>query len=110
MKGSYLGEFQELVLLAILSLGEDAYGVSIQQAIKKVAGRTITRGALHSALSRLEDKNFLTSRFGESTQERGGRRKRIYNVTAAGQQALKDAQYVRDQFMNTIKPSFQYGS
>ncbi len=109
MKGSYLGEFQELVLLAILSLGDEAYGVSIQKAIKDVADRDITRGALHSALSRLEEKKFLASRFGEATQERGGRRKRIYTVTAAGQGALREAQYVRDKFMSTIKPSFQYG-
>jgi len=109
MKGSYLGEFQELVLLAVLSLGEGAYGVSVQRAIKKVAGRDITRGALHSALTRLEEKGFMTSHFGEATRERGGRSKRIYTVTAAGEQALKEAQYVRDQFMSTIKPSFQYG-
>ena len=63
MKGTFLGEFQELVLLAILALEEEAYGVSIQMKIKEVAGRDITRGALHSALSRLEEKGFLTSSF-----------------------------------------------
>lgn len=109
MKGSYLGELQELVLLAILSLGEEAYGVSIQKALREVAERDITRGALHSALTRLQEKKYLDSRFGEATQERGGRRKRIYTVTAAGEGALREAQYVRDKFMNTIKPSFQYG-
>ena len=109
MKGSYLGEFQELVLLAILSLNDDAYGVAIQRAIKDVANRNITRGALHSALSRLEEKGFLKSHFGEATAERGGRRKRIYSVTAAGESALKEAEYVRQEFAKTIKPSFNYG-
>lgn len=109
MKGSYLGEFQELVMLAILSLDHEAYGVAIQKAIKEIAERDITRGALHSALSRLEEKKYLSSRFGEATQERGGRRKRIYTITAAGEGALQEAQYVRQRFLNTIKPSFQYG-
>ena len=87
MKGTFLGEFQELVLLAILALDEEAYGVSIQQKIKEVAGRSITRGALHSALSRLEEKGFLKSAFGAATKERGGRRKRLYKVTASGENA-----------------------
>lgn len=108
MKGSYLGEFQELVLLAILSLEEEAYGVSIQFKIKEVAHRDITRGALHSALSRLEEKRFLTSSFGEATKERGGRRKRLYTVTAAGQHALKEAQQIRESFRGEINPSFQF--
>lgn len=109
MKGDYLGEFQELVLLAILSLDEDSYGVAIQTKIKEVASRDITRGALHSALSRLEEKKYLTSQFGESTQERGGRRKRIYTVTAAGEGALKEAQFVRESFRTSFNPTFQYG-
>jgi DNA-binding PadR family transcriptional regulator len=109
MKGTYLGEFQELVLLAILSLEGDAYGVAVQLKIKNVANRDITRGALHSALSRLEEKQFLSSKFGESTNERGGRRKRIYTVTAAGESALNEAQLIRDSFRGNVKPSFQHG-
>ncbi|MEM7109920.1 MAG: PadR family transcriptional regulator [Bacteroidota bacterium] len=109
MKGTFLGEFQELVLLAILALDEEAYGVSIQQKIKAVAGRDITRGALHSALSRLEEKGFLKSAFGAATKERGGRRKRLYSVTAAGQNALGEAKYVREAFRSEIKPSFNFG-
>lgn len=109
MKGSYLGEFQELVLLAILSLEEGAYGVAIQVKIKEVANRDITRGALHSALSRLEEKGFLNSHFGEATQERGGRRKRIYTITASGQEALREAEMIRNSFRENIKPAFNYG-
>ena len=108
MKGTFLGEFQELVLLAILALDEEAYGVSIQQKIKEVAGRSITRGALHSALSRLEEKGFLKSAFGEATKERGGRRKRLYSVTASGQNALEEARMIRESFRNSIKPSFNF--
>lgn len=108
MKGSYLGEFQELVLLAILSLNTQAYGVSIQLKIKEVAGRDITRGALHSALSRLEEKGFLKSAFGEATKERGGRRKRFYTVTASGIGALEEAQLIRESFRSNIKPSINF--
>lgn len=109
MKGSYLGEFQELVLLAILSLSDDAYGVSIQKAIKEKAGREITRGALHSALSRLEEKGFLSSKYGKATKKRGGRRKKLYTVTASGLKALQKAHDVRQEFIQTLKPVFQYG-
>lgn len=109
MKGSYLGEFQELVLLAVLSLGNDAYGVSIQKSIKEIAERDITRGALHSALSRLEEKEYLTSEFTEATKKRGGRRKRVYKITGAGESALRHARNVREKFLISIKPSFQYG-
>jgi len=109
MKGTFLGEFQELVLLAILALDEEAYGVSIQQKIKDVAGRDITRGALHSALSRLEEKGFLRSAFGEATKERGGRRERLYSVTASGESALEEARMIRESFRSGIKPSFNFG-
>ena len=107
MKGSYLGEFQELVMLAIISLNEEAYGVGIQKAIDKAAKRSITRGALHSALSRLEEKNFLSSKFGNATPERGGRRKRIYTVTSAGKSALYEAQEVRNKFIRGSEFSLQ---
>ncbi|MEQ9263814.1 MAG: helix-turn-helix transcriptional regulator [Balneolaceae bacterium] len=109
MKGSYLGEFQELVLLAVLSLKEEAYGVAIQKLIKDFAERDITRGALHSALSRLEEKKYLSSKFTEATNKRGGRRKRVYTITGSGESALKQAQSVREKFITSIKPSFQYG-
>lgn len=109
MKGSYLGEFQELVLLAVLSLGDEAYGVAIQKSIKEIAERDITRGALHSALSRLEEKKYLESEFSEATQKRGGRRKRMYRVTAAGEGALRKAHEIREKFTGNIKTTFQYG-
>ncbi|MEM9859506.1 MAG: helix-turn-helix transcriptional regulator [Bacteroidota bacterium] len=102
MKGTYLGEFQEIVLLAILILGEDAYGVRIQEEIQDQMKREVSRGALHTALMRLIDKGFLTSEMGEALPERGGRRKRIYSVTSIGRQALKEARALREQLWSQV--------
>ena len=102
MKGTHLGEFQEIALLTILVLGDDAYGVSIKREINKNMKRSISRGALHTALTRLEEKGLLTSRQGESNEERGGRPKRYYEVTNRGKQALHDAREMRDQLWDRI--------
>ena len=102
MKGSYLGEFQEIVLLSVLALQHEAYGVKIQSEIVEKSGRSISRGALHSALSRLEEKGFLSSRFGAATKVRGGKPKKFYEVTQSGKQALKDAESIRQQFHKSI--------
>jgi DNA-binding PadR family transcriptional regulator len=95
MKG-YLGEFEELVLLTVASLGKAAYGVSVQDDIERSTGRSISIGALHSTITRLEEKGYLTSRLGEPTQERGGRRKRFFEVTAVGKDALHEVKDLRD--------------
>ena len=105
MKGSHLGEFQEIVLLTILILEDQAYGVSIQEEIGKRTKRQISRGALHSALSRLEEKNFIRSKFGAATAVRGGRRKRFYEVTESGREALHTARQIRDNLWGAI-PDF----
>ena len=89
MKGTYLGEFEELVLLTVGALGDDAYGVAIKEFITQKAARKPSIGALHSALSRLEDKGFLKAKIGESTRVRGGRRKKYYIITIAGREALR---------------------
>lgn len=102
MKGTYLGEFQEIVLLAVLILQDEAYGVRIQDEIQEQMGRGVSRGALHTALTRLIDKGFLTSEMGEALPERGGRRKRIYTVTNMGKQTLKDAQELRKQLYSRV--------
>ncbi|MEQ9306088.1 MAG: helix-turn-helix transcriptional regulator, partial [Marinoscillum sp.] len=91
MKGTYLGEFQEIVLLTIIVLSENAYGVSIQDEIEMRTNRSISRGALHTALTRLEEKGFIKSEYGGATAERGGRRKRFYSVTTPGRSALEEA-------------------
>ncbi len=102
MKGSYLGEFQEIVMLSVLLLRKDAYGVMIQKQITIYSGRDISRGALHSALSRLEEKGFLHSRLGEATKVRGGKRKKYYEVTPLGQRALDEAESVRKALQTAI--------
>ena len=86
-----LGEFEQLVLLAILRLGKQAYGVTIRGELHDRAGRTISPGALYTALERLESKGLITSRMGDPTPQRGGRAKRYVTVTGAGRQALTRA-------------------
>lgn len=81
---SGIGELEALILLATLRLGADAYGVSIRDEIEDRTGRRLTRGAIYTALRRLEAKGCLTSELGDPTPERGGRAKRFVTVTAAG--------------------------
>src|SRR4051812_25964417 len=102
MKGTYLGEFEELVLLTIGSLKDEAYGVSIKLDIESRAGRIPSIGALHSALHRLEEKGFIKSREGGSTQVRGGRRKRYYTITAHGRHALVRSHSLRNELFHLI--------
>ena len=102
MKGSHLGEFQEIVLLTIMLLNENAYGVSIKRAIKVRANLTISRGALHTALTRLEEKGLITSWQGEANKDRGGMRKRYYKVNDTGAAALREAKELRDNLWSEI--------
>ena len=87
-----LGEFEQMVLLSILRLGETAYGVRVRAEIAEHTGRSVAPGALYTTFDRLEDKGFVTSRVGDPTPERGGRAKRYYKVSASGLRALKRAQ------------------
>ena len=96
MKG-YLGEFEELVLLTIATMGNEAYGVSILENIEQRTDRKLSIGALHSTITRLEEKGFLKSWLGDPTQERGGRRKRLFEVTHAGKEILHETKALRDQ-------------
>src|SRR5476649_53534 len=84
-----VGEFEQLVLLALLRQGADAYGVSLCADITERTGRNISLGAVYKALDRLEDRGWVTSRIGEPTAERGGRRKKHFRLLASGQRALK---------------------
>ena len=104
MKG-YLGEFEELVLLTVASLDADAYGVKIQTAIESHTGRSISIGALHSTITRLEEKGFLKSWLGEPTQERGGRRKRNFELTQTGKSALHEMKSLRDELWKLSRKS-----
>ena len=89
-----IGEFEELVLLVVAILQENAYGVSVMEEIENQTGRRINISAVHSALDRLESKGFLKSEVGGATAERGGRRKRFFRITIAGQKSLD---YIREQ-------------
>lgn len=91
-KNQNLGEFEQVVLLAILRLADDAYGVTIRQEIKEHTGRSTVPGALYTTLDRLEQKGLVASRLGDPTPERGGRAKRYYAVSAAGVAAIERAQ------------------
>ncbi len=102
MKGTNLGEFQEVVMLSIMILGENAYGVTIQSEIQKRMNRNISRGALHTALTRLDEKGYIQSQQGDPTPERGGRRKRYYEVTASGISALKESKELKQQMWELI--------
>lgn len=96
MKG-YLGEFEELVLLTIAAFGDEAYGVAIKEDIEQRTNRSISIGALHSTLTRIEEKGFISSWLGGATQERGGRKKRFFNLTAEGKTALSKSKELRDE-------------
>ena len=102
MKGTHLGEFQEIVMLSILILDKNAYGVTIQEEIDRRMKRSISRGALHTALTRLEEKGFISSGYGEPTSERGGRRKRFYEVTNNGLETLQEAKELRENMWGLI--------
>ena len=102
MKGSYIGELEELVLLAVGILYPDAYGVGVLDEIEKQAERSLNISAVHAVLTRLEEKGMLKSSMSKPTDERGGRRKRIFTMTAAGKRALADAQDLRTQMFNQI--------
>ena len=102
MKGTYLGEFEELVLLAVGILFEDAYGLAIVDELEKKTGRTIMMSSAHKALLRLEDKGYLKSHMGGATQLRGGRDKRLYVLTQAGKKVLSQSRELRNSMWKEI--------
>jgi DNA-binding PadR family transcriptional regulator len=92
MKDHSLGEFEELVLLMVAALHDEAYGVAILENLEEKAAKKVNISAVHVALKRMEDKGFVKSRFGGVTSDRGGRRKKFYVLTALGKRVL-DHQY-----------------
>ena len=86
--GNHLGEFEQLILFALVRLGEKAYGVSIRQEIEARAGRAVSVGAVYTALDRLEGRGYVRSRVGDPTPQRGGRRKKYYEIEPGGAAAL----------------------
>lgn len=102
MKGTNLGEFEEIVLLTIAALVSEAYSVSVCDELEKHTGRKVKLGVVHSVLNRLEEKGLVNSKLGEATSMRGGKRKRYYTVTNAGRVAVVKAKEVRDQLWSLI--------
>lgn len=102
MKKYQLGEFEEVVMLIVGVLYDEAYGVAIKFEIEKRVNRSVSVGALQSALRRLEEKGYLESREGEITPHRGGKPKRYFKITAYGKQALQHNREMRDVLWNDI--------
>jgi len=107
MKGTYLGEFEEIVLLTVAVLYEEAYAVPITERIAQETGRKITLSTVHTALYRLESKGFLKSEMGGATKERGGRKKRLYLITARGLNSLKEATQIRTNLWE-VMPHYKF--
>jgi PadR family transcriptional regulator PadR len=102
MKKYQLGEFEEVVMLTVGILYQDAYGVSIKKEIEDRLSRAVSVGALQTALKRLEEKGYLKSREGETTQDRAGRPKRYFNITALGKRAMEHTRETREKLWQAI--------
>jgi len=104
-KRQSLGEFEHLLLVAVMRLGEDAYGVSMKQEIEERTGRPVTLGAIYPTMDRLEARGFVTSEMGESTSTRGGRSKRMFRITPAGIEAAQQAYGVFQAMWDGLEPA-----
>jgi PadR family transcriptional regulator, regulatory protein PadR len=91
-KQDHLGNFELMVMLTLIRLGENAYGVPISEELEKRTGRDVAIGSVYAALERLQDKGFVTSELGEPTPERGGRAKRYFRVSAKGLKEVRETQ------------------
>jgi DNA-binding PadR family transcriptional regulator len=108
MKEHTLGEFEELVLLMVAALHDEAYGVAILENLEDKLEKKFNISAIHVALKRLEDKGFTRSRFGGITTDRGGRRKKFYIITALGKRVL-DQQYALRTSIYKLIPNISFG-
>jgi PadR family transcriptional regulator PadR len=102
MKRSYLGEFEEIVLLTVGILYKNAYAVAIKDEIAEQTGRKVNISAVHTALYRLEDKGFLESKMGDAEARRGGKRKRLFSVTSFGKIAVKETMELRQKLWEQV--------
>lgn len=100
-----LGEFEQLVLLAIVHLSDDAYGTTIVEEIERRTGRSVARAAVYVALRRLEEKGFVSSWMGAPTPERGGKGRRYVKLEADGARALRDARHVAERMWHGLDPA-----
>jgi PadR family transcriptional regulator, regulatory protein PadR len=102
MKGTYLGEFEELVLLAVGILFGDAYGLAIVDTLEKQTGRNIMISSVHKVLVRLEEKGYVKSHMGGGSETRGGRDKRLYTLTHAGKSVLNESKELRNAMWKQV--------
>lgn len=109
MERIYLGELEELILLLVAMLHENAYGVSVMEELKEQTGRSVNISAIHASLRRLEKKGYVKSHWGDATSQRGGRRKRIFSITQGGMAALEQQKEMRVQLWDQI-PSLSINS
>ena len=105
-KGGYLGEFEQIVLLALLRLGEDAYGMRVRQEIEERTRRDVSIGAVYATLDRMEAKGWVNSTLGKPSAERGGRAKRTFMLTAAGKKSLATAQSSLRGMLDGLEPKW----
>lgn len=105
----YLGEFELMVLLALIRLGDRAYGVTISREIEQRSGREVALGSVYAALERMEEKGLVTSRLGDPTAERGGRAKRYFRLTAQGLGDVRETQRVLESLWRGL-PELEGGA
>ena len=98
------GSFEQILLLALVRAGDETYGVPIRDNIEARTGRTVSPGAVYTALARLERRGFVRSRLGEATPERGGKRKRYYRLTPSGAAAMRDCQQAIARMSRGLRP------
>lgn len=106
MKRHYLGELEELILMTVAVIPEQAYGVAIIEEIERQTNRKVGISAAHTVLKRLENKGFLESKMGGASEERGGRRKRLFEMTSPGKQALQEMYELRNKYYEQMPASF----
>ncbi|MEP1093906.1 MAG: PadR family transcriptional regulator [Cyclobacteriaceae bacterium] len=102
MKGTYLGEFEELVLLTVGILNDDAYGLAITDELESRTKRNVTISSVHKSLVRLESKGFLKSHVGGASKERGGRAKKLYQLTNSGKNVVNESRSLRNHMWNDV--------
>ena len=108
MKGTHLGEFEELVLLAVGILNGEAYGITVSDEIETHSGRKVSISTIHTTLNRLEKKGFIESYKGGAEPVRGGRSKRLYRINLAGERALEKVRNQREKLWS-LMPKIQFG-
>jgi DNA-binding PadR family transcriptional regulator len=101
-KGEFLGEFEQLVLLALIRLGDEAYGMAVRRELETRAGRDVSIGAVYATLDRLESKGLVRSKLGETSDDRGGRTKKCFTISAAGARALEKSQQAIRQMLEGL--------